>query len=422
MNKAVQYLFIILFPFYPIWAWVSYAFLKKPVTFFVCLVLLPLALYYIVTAFKKLPAYLLCFLGFTTYHLVSVFVNDLVPKESSVLYFLLTDFNVAACLFFIVIEYVEFEEGYIELLTRNIFLVILLATVVSLVQIKNPVFFFNVSADPALQYVGEGRNFSIFSWINLNTAGITFPILVALALSLYDSRKFMTPMIILCGIVVSFLTKARYVMISAIVVLSQLFFDGRRSMMGRLSMVALFVGGIIFMGLTAKYIGVDVEEIINTRILEKQSDMASAKARVLSYEVFFKAFPEHPWLGVGPETKGDVIDALGGEAPLIHIGYLSYLYFYGVVGCSFLFLALFFLLRWAWQVGRQLNFWGSFYGLLTFVLANTTFVYFNFSEMGIVLAVLYLKFFSTVEIVEIDPEATDENGLLVVDNLPVTYE
>ena len=97
MNKAVQYLFIILFPFYPIWAWVSYAFLKKPVTFFVCLVLLPLALYYIVTAFKKLPAYLLCFLGFTTYHLVSVFVNDLVPKESSVLYFLLTiGFTLAA--------------------------------------------------------------------------------------------------------------------------------------------------------------------------------------------------------------------------------------------------------------------------------------------------------------------------------------
>jgi hypothetical protein len=39
-------------------------------------------------------------------------------------------------------------------------------------------------------------------------------------------------------------------------------------------------------------------------------------------------------------------------------------------------------------------FWGSFYGLLAFCVANTTFVYFNLSEMGIILAVIYLKYFN----------------------------
>jgi O-antigen ligase len=122
--------------------------------------------------------------------------------------------------------------------------------------------------------------------------------------------------------------------------------------------------------------------------------MASAKARITSYEAFLIKFPEHPLLGVGPKTRPDVIELLNGEAPLIHVGYLSYLYFYGVVGCLILFLAIFFLLRDAWIVGKRDNFWGSFYGLVSFCLANLTFVYFNFSEMGIVLSVIYLRYYN----------------------------
>ena len=123
--------------------------------------------------------------------------------------------------------------------------------------------------------------------------------------------------------------------------------------------------------------------------------MGSAKSRILSYEVFLKVFPANPYLGVGPETKKDVVDLLMGEAPIIHVGYLSYLYFYGIIGCIPIFLVLFFLLRDAWNVGRRSNFWGSFYGLLSFCFANFTLVYFNFSEMGIILAVLYIKYYKS---------------------------
>jgi hypothetical protein len=131
-------------------------------------------------------------------------------------------------------------------------------------------------------------------------------------------------------------------------------------------MLVFFFGGLVVIVLLATYFGFDLEEVVNTRIMEKDSDMASAKARVISYDVFVIVFPENPWLGVGPETKKDVIDLLRGEAPLIHVGYLSYLYFYGIAGCVFFFLALFFLIRDSWIVGRQKNFWGSFYGLIAF--------------------------------------------------------
>ena len=142
---------------------------------------------------------------------------------------------------------------------------------------------------------------------------------------------------------------------------------------------------------------------------------------MLSYDVFFKVFPQNPFLGVGPATRADVVDMLGGEAPLIHVGYLSYLYFYGVLGFSFLLISLFCLLRWAWQVGRQTNFWASFYGLFAFALANASFVYFNFSEMGIVLAVIYLKYFSYVQQIH-ESTQVEQSEVFVTDEVPVPYE
>jgi hypothetical protein len=153
---------------------------------------------------------------------------------------------------------------------------------------------------------------------------------------------------------------------------------------------------IFFVAFAAEKTGYDIQEVIDKRILEKESDMASAKTRILSYEVFLIVYPENPWLGVGPETKKDVVNLLGGDTPIIHIGYLSYLYFYGAIGCFILFLALLFLLRDAWIVGRMVNFWGSYFGLLAFSLANFSMVYFNFSEMGVILSVIYLRYYKSL--------------------------
>jgi hypothetical protein len=159
----------------------------------------------------------------------------------------------------------------------------------------------------------------------------------------------------------------------------------------------------------AKEAGFDINKVIQDRILEKNSDMASAKARFLSYDVFMLKYPENPWVGVGPKTRPDVVKLLQGEAPLIHVGYLCYLYYYGLAGALLLFGALYFLLRDAWIVGRKFGFWGSFYGLLGFCFANTTFVFFDFSEMGIVIGIIYLHYYlSQNDIGDSTPELTME--------------
>jgi len=189
-------------------------------------------------------------------------------------------------------------------------------------------------------------------------------------------------------------------MLSSIIVFSQLFFVSKIDFRKKIYILLIFIISVVAVVSIAKVYNYDIQKVIDTRILERTSDLASARARVISFEVFLVKFPEHPLFGVGPITRLDVVQLLRGAAPIIHIGYLSYLYFYGIVGSFLIFISIFFLLRKAWIVGRKYLFWGSFYGLLSFCFANLTFVYFNLSEIGILLAVIYIKYFIDESFVE----------------------
>ncbi|HOZ68299.1 MAG TPA: O-antigen ligase family protein [Chitinophagaceae bacterium] len=409
MNRQIQNILSLMYPFFPFLAWIAHFAGDKPVTFYFNILALPLAIYFLVSSKRKLPAYLICFMLFVFYHLASSFINHTIPDNQNPAFFILYDYNVFAFAMFVVIENTDFDVAFIEKMNRNIFYIIVISLLVSILQMQNPNFFFNprvLMDNPEEFGEVEIRNASIYSWYTANSGGITFPILISFALNYFEAQKSRFMFIVLAGILVSFLTKARYVMISAILVFSQLFISKGKSFTKLISLAFIFAAGIALFVFIADQVGYDLQKVISSRILEEDSDMESAKARVVSYEVFMKVFPQHPWLGVGPATGKDVVELLGGGIPLIHVGYLSYLYFYGLVGCLFLFLSLFFLLRDGWRVGKKWGFWGSFYGLITFCVANATFVYFNFAEMGIVLCVIYQRFYKTYEPEESELEDT----------------
>lgn len=405
MNKIILSFLAVLFPFYPLLAWIFRFVNSKPLPFFLNLLMLPVGLYFLVNSKRKLPPYLIAFLLFTLYHVGISFYTDTLPTNQNAFFFIFSDLNVFACSLFLIIENTVFDEPYMRRMNRNILILVGLSLVVSIIQVKNPSFLYDTTIEVEA-YVGEGdiRIASLYSFAGVNSGGITFPILIAILLNFYDTGHKFFPLIVISGLVVTFLTKARYVMISSIIAFSQLFFSGMVSMKKIFSLLFGLVIIVAVVVAAANQFGFNINEVIEQRILEKDNEMGSAKARITSYEVFMKKYPEHPWVGVGPATRQDVKDLLGDEAPLIHVGYLSYLYFYGIVGCSFLFLTLFFIIQWSWKIGRQYGFWGAFYGFLGFCFANVTFVYFNFSEMGIVLIVLYLHYYSNLEQVQPDKE------------------
>jgi hypothetical protein len=406
MNKTIKDFFSVLYPFFPFWAWAFHLLGPKPISFYLNPFLIPLALYLLANSKRRIPRYLTFFILFTVYHLFSSFINNTIPPGTNKIFFILFDSNVFACTLLILAVHTDFDGVFISNMNKRIFLIVVISLIVSVVQIKDPSFFFNPLArgDETMGADEEIRNSSIYSWDTSNSVGITFPILISILLNFYDTRKAGFFITLLSGIVVSFLTRARYVMLSVIIVIGQLFFSKIKSFSKKLILAGSFVALILLLLFVAKQTGFDIEKIISSRILEKDSEMESAKARIISYEVFIKKFPENPVFGVGPLTRPDVIDLLGGGIPIIHVGYLSYLYFYGLVGCFFLFVSLFYLLRDTWQVGRRYKFWGSFYGILAFCIANTTFVYFNFAEMGIVLAVIYARYYNTAYTEEQDTE------------------
>lgn len=421
VNRLVLNLFIIIIPFYSFFAWICYSYIKKQIDFFTSLILLPFALYFLIYVNKKLPKYLIFYLIFTGYHLGSAFINDTIPAGANIVYFLFADTNVLACLFFIIIEYTVFTTSFINKMTILLMILVLISLVVSVIQIKTPTFFLNIDADIDSIFIEERRNFSIYSWTNLNTLAISFPIFISILLSRYESKKILLPIIVLSSIIVSFLSRTRYAMISTVIVLSQLVISGKKAITTRILYVVVLLGAVISMGLVADKFGVDVQEIVNDRILERNSDMASAKGRVTSYEVFLKVFPEHPIFGVGPKTRPDVVYLLGGDTPIIHVGYLSYLYYYGLFGCFFLLIALFFLIRDAWTVGKKTAFWGSLYGFISFCLANWTLVYFNLSEMGIVLGVIFLRYYHLKIISSVDESRLEQSEAYFIRTKAISF-
>lgn len=404
MNKISQLFFLSFFPFLPFWARLLSLFTGRPIEMLLILISIPIVFYFLLSPKINLPGYLVLFILFTFYHISSTFISNPAPSLSFLIWLLLLDKNVLACLLFFIIENTHFDEKFIRALNRNIFIIVVISLFVSLIQIRYPAFFVSpkMALDPDLIYSSENRIFSIYTWVDLNSIGVTFPILIAILLGLYSNNKSKLPAIAISGIVVSFLTKARYVMLSAIIVFSQLFITNRVNLTKKVYIFLIFIGSIVLLLGAAKAIGYDVQQVIDDRILEKSTKMANFNTRILSFYVFLAEFPKNPLFGVGPETKMDVIRSLGGEAPLIHIGYLSYLYFYGLAGSFLLFLSMFLMLKNAYNVGKKHKFWGGFYGLLSFSVANATMVYFNFSEMGIVLVIMYLRYFNEKSSYQID--------------------
>jgi hypothetical protein len=256
--------------------------------------------------------------------------------------------------------------------------------------------FFATTAIPEVtSFKVENRLTSIYSRYDLNSVGITFPIYVALVLAhLWKKEWIRLALILLSLLAVSFLTKARYVMISGLIAASQLFFSNLFEFKQKIQIMVVSVLMIVLCITIANQLDYSIEKVVDERILERSQKYSSALARITSLDVFLYVFPNHPWFGVGPTTRDDVRLLLGEGIPVIHVGYLSYLYYYGVFGSAFLFISIGLLLIRSYSVGRITRFWGVFYALLTFCFANSTFVYFNFTEPGIVMSIIYLEFYT----------------------------
>ena len=164
----------------------------------------------------------------------------------------------------------------------------------------------------------------------------------------------------------------------------------------------ILFGGLILCYNVMENLGIPIKDIIEKRILESESGGflgGSSNTRILAFVIFAKLFPDNPIFGKGMmhsfEGKSKDIKLsrmIKGNTSQIHVGYLSCLYYYGIVGfIPFIFFIINLESRMRGHA-KSTGDWGPHFVLLGFIVSNFTLVNFSYIYFGLLIGLVYYKY------------------------------
>lgn len=354
-----------------------------------------------------IPKYLWYYMAFVLYTILSDVI--LVGKTINIKY-LYSNYMITAILSLIMIENTFVTTKFLKVLNRLAFFIVMVAFVTILIQqFYKADFFVDLNKENVFDFlntIDSGQRLpSIYSWIGLLEVGFSFLPFLAILIdkSLYKKKVYLWGLFIIGFIFVLF-TKNRWVMVNYIILLLIPFVFFRKSL-GKLVLNTMLISLVVVFSLSiSSYFGAPVYDIIENRILEKSKgglEQGSASTRILAFYVFGQLYPEHPIFGKGDFHAFDVrtdkdyelAKQLGGRSSQIHVGYLSLLYYYGLVGGALFILALYHLMKRLYTRARLSKHWATYFSVLGFVLANFTLVDFNLFHAGLLIIIVYDNFY-----------------------------
>jgi hypothetical protein len=292
--------------------------------------------------------------------------------------------------FLIICENVRLNKKTITYFVKGIKFLIILSTVFSFVQLFfNPKFFspYLTSINPGIKPY-EIRNWSIWGFLDPNDVGLSFLAIVVIAVS-YDllNKKQSYYIWLLLGFFVSFATNARYVMINMTLIIIYAYFQGTYKFkvvrFTIFSMIAIFLLFYIFSKLSYT-----PQEYYEERILS-----TSAESRIYAIDLFEKYFIKSPWFGSGLRVTEDLQRDIAGISSQIHVGFLSHLYEFGIVGSILLFSTWGLILKRFYTTARRTKFYGSFIAFICFLVANIALVEYSIFHVGLLFAFVFDKYY-----------------------------
>ena len=139
------------------------------------------------------------------------------------------------------------------------------------------------------------------------------------------------------------------------------------------------------------YLGYDFLDWYNTRLLAEGSIKETTRFKAI--ENFIVFFPREPIFGTGVHLTDEILSASKSVgSSQIHVGYLSHLVSYGLVGSFFLFGFWYLIAKKLLITAKQTNYWGSFFAFLTFLWAQATLVHFSIFYYGLIFALVFDKY------------------------------
>lgn len=393
--KSLNKFFVIGFLLYPLWAFllksqfglsVDYVFGILSMVF--ALVLLGHKLYANETV--HFPTYILFLFLFFLY---TFFINSAtgaldVGNKGLLIYLLVNEHFIPIFLFFI-IENLDLQPSFFKIVKPVALAVFIISVIVIVIQYYVPFFWMDMSFVGNADYIDfSHRLFSIYTWISSNAVGISFPFIVAFLYVNYSHNKLFQIGIVMGSLLYAFFTQTRYVIISIGLVLVYLFFKENKLTFSRVLTLALVP---LTFYVVLSFFSFDFDRFINERILENSAseyEVSSAGDRITSYKAFIKIFPENPVFGNGEKITTPLRRLLGPDLPFIHVGYLHYLYAFGIFGCFLFFTFCWLLLKRVYAISKLLRDYSFFIGLIVLFIANVTTVWFRFFDFGLFICYL----------------------------------
>jgi hypothetical protein len=267
------------------------------------------------------------------------------------------------------------------------------ALVVTIIQIiYDPLFFTPPTGIFTETEIYQARRPSIFSYIDPNAIGVSFLPLSSILIGflLYTNGKHITLFLFSIG-VIAIATNGRYVIVGYFIILLQFLLIKNKFHASIINTGFRFFSIILLLVLVFQFLGYDFNKYFQERLFYEGS--VTGSTRYLAWQVFKTVFTENIFFGTGVHLTPKIEMALAGQSSQIHIGYLSHLVSFGIVGSAFLFSFWFLLARQLYLNAKRSNFYGSFLGFTIFIWANFTMVYYSVFTYGLIITFLFDRYF-----------------------------
>lgn len=334
------------------------------------------------------------------YLLIWSFINGELFRLGLLRFLAYTD-HFAIFSIFIIIYNTHFSEKFIKNTIFIFKVTVILSLIASVIQVFN-VSFLSPPRRSAMYELSiyEFRRPSIFAFCDDNEIGLSFlPLLAVLTgLLLYKQQKNYIPFLIM-GMIVAFLTNGRYIMIGFIILTFQIFVANKTKFSAALKFSLLVFVLFFTLYQTLIFFGYDLQDWYDSRLFAEGSISESTRYKAFANFAIF--FPRTPVFGTGVYLTDEIrqaSNAIGSST--IHVGYLSHLVSYGIVGSFFLFGFWFFLAKKLYKTAKLTNYWGSFFAFLIYLWAQATFPEYSIFFYGLLFALVLDKYYQDKFILE----------------------
>ena len=340
----------------------------------------------------KIPYYILPLFLLFFYYFTWDFFNGKF-EQSSLVNLVSKSYTLHTIAILLIVENTRFSNKFITI-SLNIFKVLALITIfVSIIQFVFSASFFvpanTIDAEKGWEYF---RNNSIWGYLGPLDVGLSFlPIMAVVVNEDYNRKKYIQCLLwLLIAGLSAFMNNSRWVLLNFTLLFLLPFFVIKKSPFRKIIMsvtsvaliILLLVGFLEFTnGSTQKYIA--------DRMLSKSAD-----SRLLAIDLFTQFFPKNFVFGTGVRFTPDLKAALAERSSQIHVGYLSHLYEYGIVGSLFLFSFWIIVARKFYRTAKFSNQYGVFIGFLCLIAANLTLVEYSMFHVGLIFLFVFNKFYT----------------------------